>query len=94
MAYSPIEHSASEQIGMLNQPQLKAIASRHGATPVQVALAWLLRQDGIIVIPKASRTEHVKKNRAAADLALSKEDLAQLDRAFPPPRKKTKLEMR
>ena len=50
MAYSPFEHSASEHTGMLAQPELKSIASRHNATAVQVALAWLLRQDGVIAI--------------------------------------------
>ena len=94
MAYSPIEHSSSDQTGMLARPEIKSIVSRHNATAVQVALAWLLRQDGVIVIPKASSPEHVRENRAAADLALTKEDLSELDRAFPPPRKKTKLEMR
>jgi diketogulonate reductase-like aldo/keto reductase len=94
MAYSPLEHSASERTSMLSRPKLKSIASRHGASPVQVALAWLLGQEGIIVIPKASSAEHVRENRAAVDLALSNEDMAELDRAFPPPRKKMQLEMR
>jgi diketogulonate reductase-like aldo/keto reductase len=94
MAYSPIEHSSSDQMGMLDRPELKSIATRHDATPVQVALAWLLRQDGVIAIPKASNPEHVRENRAAADLQLTNEDLSELDQAFPPPRKKMKLEMR
>jgi diketogulonate reductase-like aldo/keto reductase len=94
MAYSPIEHSPTEQTGMLDRPEIKSIASRHNATPVQVALAWLLRQEGIIAIPKASNPEHVRENRAAADLTLTNDDLAELDKAFPPPRRKMKLEMR
>lgn len=94
MAYSPFEHSPSEHTGMLAQPELKAIASRHNATAVQVALAWLLRQNGVIAIPKASSTAHVRENREAADLVLTDQDLSELDRAFPPPRHKVQLEMR
>jgi len=94
MAYSPIAHSPNEQRDMLDHPQLKMVASRHSATPAQVALAWLLRQDGIIAIPKASKTAHVRENCAALDLTLTDEDLTALDRAFPPPRRKMPLAMR
>lgn len=94
MAYSPIDHSRSTRGGMLGNPQLPSIASRHGATPAQVALAWLLQQEGIIVIPKAGQEAHVRENRAALNLTLAEEDLAELNRAFSPPRKKMKLEMK
>jgi len=93
MAYSPIDRSRSTRGGMLGNPHLKSIASRHGATPAQVALAWLLQQENVIVIPKAGQEPHVRENRAALDLRLTDEDLADLDHAFPPPRKKTALEM-
>lgn len=89
MAYSPIE-----QGGMLGNAQLKLVASRHNVTPAQVALAWLLQQEGIVVIPKASTAAHVRENRAAAELTLTDEDLTELDRALPPPRQKMRLEMR
>ncbi|HEX6956449.1 MAG TPA: aldo/keto reductase [Ferrovibrio sp.] len=88
MAYSPIEQGR-----MLNHTALAAIAGKHGATQAQVALAWLLRQDDIIVIPKASSRQHVEENRAALDLVLTADDLAALDRAFPPPTKRRPLEM-
>jgi diketogulonate reductase-like aldo/keto reductase len=94
MAYSPIEHSPIEQRGMLDHPVLTSVASRHNATPAQVALAWLLRQEDIIVIPKASHPAHLRENRAAIDLRLTDEDLAALDQAFPPPRKKMPLALR
>lgn len=93
MAYSPIEHSSAEATPMLANPALKQIAARHGATPAQVALAWLLQQE-IVVIPKASRPEHVRQNRASLELFLTPEDLKELDRAFPPPDRKVPLEMR
>jgi diketogulonate reductase-like aldo/keto reductase len=88
MAYSPIEQGR-----MLGHKALAEIAARHGATPAQVALAWLLRQDGMMVIPKASRQEHVRENLGALDLKLTDADLADLDRAFPPPKGRTSLGM-
>jgi diketogulonate reductase-like aldo/keto reductase len=96
MAYSPLESSPAEQAALLGQPQILEVARRHGATPAQVALAWLLRQHGVVVIPKAVRPEHVRANRAALDLAprLTREDLSDLDAAFPPPRRRRPLAMR
>jgi diketogulonate reductase-like aldo/keto reductase len=88
MAYSPIEQGR-----LLRQGVLKQVAERHGATPAQVALAWLLRQDGIIAIPKTSNTAHVRENRAAADLKLTAADLTALDKAFPPPKSPQPLAM-
>lgn len=91
MAYSPIEHSPAEQRDMLDHPLLGRIASRHGATPAQVALAWLLRQQ-VVVIPKASKPAHVQENRAALELELTDDDLREINGAFPPPDKKVPLE--
>lgn len=88
MAYSPIEQGR-----LLRQRALKEIADRHDATPAQVALAWLLRQDGVIVIPKATAAAHVRENRGATGVQLTPADLAALDRAFPPPASPRPLEM-
>ena len=88
MAYTPLEQGR-----ILGNRALQEVASRHGATAAQVALAWLLRQDGMIVIPKATSPEHVRDNRGALDLSLTADDLAALDRAFPPPRGRTPLGM-
>jgi diketogulonate reductase-like aldo/keto reductase len=88
MAYSPIEQGR-----LLGAAALKEIASRHNASAAQVALAWLLRQPGTVVIPKATNPEHMRENFAALDLRLTDDDLAVLDRAFPPPQKKYALEM-
>ncbi|MEM1394717.1 MAG: aldo/keto reductase [Cyanobacteria bacterium P01_H01_bin.150] len=89
MAYSPIEQQA-----ILNNSVLKTVASRHNATPAQIGLAWLLQQQGIIAIPKASNPEHVKENSAALDIELTQEDLDELDKAFPPPNRKMSLAIR
>ena len=94
MAYSPLESSPGEQAGLLGNAQLKAVARRHDRTPAQIALAWLLRQDGVVTIPKAARLEHVRANREALDIVLTGEDLAQLDAGFPAPRRRTALAMR
>jgi diketogulonate reductase-like aldo/keto reductase len=88
MAYSPIEQGR-----LLNDAALQTIAKRHGATAAQVALAWTMRDGTTIAIPKATLPDHVRDNRAAHDLTLSVEDLAEIDRAFPPPRRATPLEM-
>lgn len=88
MAYSPVEQGR-----LANNSRLAAIASRHDATLAQIALAWTIREDGLITIPKATRPEHVRENRAAADIVLTADDLAELDRLFPPPARKRPLEM-
>jgi diketogulonate reductase-like aldo/keto reductase len=88
MAYSPIEQGR-----VLRHPELRRIAAQHAATPAQIALAWVLRQDLVIAIPKASKPEHVRENRAALDLELTEADLAALDRAFPAPKEPVPLEM-
>lgn len=88
MAYSPIEQGA-----VLDHPTLVAIAQAYSATPAQIALAWVLRQPGVVVIPKTSRPERVVENLGALDITLTDDDLAELDRAFPPPRRRTSLEM-
>ena len=88
MAYSPIEQGR-----LLGHRELKSIAARHNAKPAQVALAWLLRQDGIVAIPKAAKLAHVRENHAALELRLTKEDLAALDRAFPAPTEAMPLAM-
>jgi diketogulonate reductase-like aldo/keto reductase len=94
MAYSPLESATAEQRGLLGNPALVEVARRHDAEPAQVALAWLLHQEGVVVIPKAVRPEHVRANRAALDLTLDADDLARLDAGFPPPRTRRPLAMR
>ena len=89
MAYSPLEQRA-----FVNHSQLKAIAAKHAATTTQIALNWLLRQDNVISIPKATNPKHVKENHAALDIELTEQDLQELNRAFKPPRRKMSLAMR
>ena len=88
MAYTPLGQGS-----LLRDRTLTEIARRRNATPAQVALAWLLQQEGMIVIPKAARQEHVRENRGTLDVALTEEDLLALDRAFPPPKGRSALGM-
>jgi diketogulonate reductase-like aldo/keto reductase len=86
MAYSPFEQ------GRLLK-KLKPIAKRRGISPAQIALAWLLRHEGVIAIPKASSQPHARENHAALETELDEEEIAMLDRMFPPPHQKAGLEM-
>jgi len=88
MAYSPIEQGR-----LLGHRALQEVAKRHAATPAQVSLAWVLRQDRVIAIPKAGTATHVRENRGALDIELMAEDIKALDRAFPPPTGPQALEM-
>jgi diketogulonate reductase-like aldo/keto reductase len=89
MAYSPIGQGGA----LLRSPALKAVAARHGVGPAQVALAFVLARPGVIAIPKAADPGHVRQNAAARDLVLTADDMAALDAAFPPPRRKRALAM-
>ena len=88
MAYTPIEQGR-----ILGNAALREVAARHQATPVQIALAWVIRQDGVMAIPRTSSPAHVRENAGALDIRLSARDLQDIDRAFPPPKKPHPLEM-
>ncbi len=89
MAYSPVGQAGR----LLRAPALTKIAARHNATPAQIAIAWSLRHPGIISIPKAGDAAHVRLNAAAADITVTPADLAEIDAAYPPPRRKQSLAM-
>ena len=80
MAYSPLGQGE-----VLLEPAVEDIAEKHGVASATVALAWVLRQEGMIAIPKAANLEHVKANAAALGLAFDPADLKTLDAAFPAP---------
>jgi diketogulonate reductase-like aldo/keto reductase len=88
MAYSPLGQGP-----ILRDPALGTIAKKHAVTPAAVALAFVLRQPGVVAIPKAVRLDHVDANAAAANLVLDADDLARLDAAFPPPQRARPLAM-
>jgi len=88
MAYSPIDQGT-----LARHQALAAIGAPHGLTAAQVALAWVLSLPGVVAIPKAVRLQHLRDNLAAAGHTLCAEDQRQIDRLFPPPKRKTALAM-
>src|SRR5215217_76462 len=88
MAYSPIEQGRLPRGGVLQR-----IGQKYGASPFQIALAWLLQTPDVIAIPKASSPDHVRDNHRALEIRLSPEDLEAIDAELPPPRRKRPLEM-
>ncbi len=89
MAYSPVGQGGR----LLRSAALAAVAKRHDATPAQIAIAWGLRHPHVISIPKAVDATHLRQNAAAGDITLTQEDLAAIDAAHPPPRRKQSLGM-
>jgi diketogulonate reductase-like aldo/keto reductase len=83
VGYSPFGHNAFPRPASPGGKALQAIADAHGATPRQVALAFLARRPGLFAIPKAADSRHMADNAAAGDLALGEGDIARLDAAFP-----------
>jgi diketogulonate reductase-like aldo/keto reductase len=88
MAYSPLDQGA-----IATNRALRSVADSLALDPAQVALAWAMRDPNVVAIPKATRPEHVRANVSASEIALDATALAALDKAFPPPRRKTPLAM-
>jgi diketogulonate reductase-like aldo/keto reductase len=86
MAYSPLGVGR-----ILDNPAVVEVARRHDVEPATVAVAWTIRDGSVISIPKTARSDRLAALAAAGSLELSGEDLALLDKAFPPPRKKHPL---
>jgi diketogulonate reductase-like aldo/keto reductase len=90
MAYSPLGHDVRR---LLRSPTLRAVADRRGDTPAQVAIAWGLRSGLVISIPKAADAAHVRENAGAGGLELTDDDLAEIDAAHKPPKRKQALDL-
>jgi diketogulonate reductase-like aldo/keto reductase len=88
MAYSPVGQGGR----LLNSDALRNVAHRHRVSAAQAALAWCLRQP-VVAIPKASSVQHVEENAAAAEIVLNEQDLAEIDEAYPAPKRKHALDM-
>ena len=88
MAYSPLGQGA-----VLGNPTLARVAARHGVTPAAIAIAWTMRHPNVISIPKTSSIERLRENAKALDVVLDAADLADLDKAFPPPQQGKRLAM-
>lgn len=88
MAYSPLDEGR-----LMRHPGLGKMAGRAGITPAQLALAFLLARENVIAIPKSSNPQRVAENRASAEIALTDEQIAELNQLFPPPRSRQPLQM-
>lgn len=93
VAYSPFGHDDFPEAQSAGGRTLKEIAERHGATPRQVALAFLTRRPSVFAIPKASSASHAADNAGAGNVMLSESDIAALDNAFPLGREPRSLPM-
>ena len=93
MAYCPLAQAGRISAGLLDNPAVRAVAQRHGATPAQVLLAFLTGRKGVVALPKASSVAHERENVGALSLQLTPDDCALLDDAFPPPTEKMPLDM-
>ena len=93
MAYSPLAQAGRLRQKLLSSAAIQTVAENHSITPIQVLLAFVLAQDGVFAIPRASRVSHVQANCEAADVVLSAEELALLNEAFPAPTRKVPLDM-
>ncbi|MNO23051.1 2,5-diketo-D-gluconic acid reductase A [compost metagenome] len=93
MAYSPLAQAGTLRKGLAENETVREIAQIHGATPLQIMLAWSIREGDVIAIPKASNRAHVTENAAAAKIRLSDEECWKLDDAFPQPAWKVPLDM-
>lgn len=83
VAYSPFGHGEFPEPESAGGRVLSEIAAAHGATPRQVALAFLARLPGLFTIPKSSSPAHTEDNAGAGALVLSEAELARIDSAFP-----------
>jgi len=92
-AYSPFGHSDFPSARSEGGQVLQRIADAHGATPRQVALAFLTRAPSVVTIPKASSAAHAAENAAAGGLTLTAAEIAQIDKAFPRGREPSHLPM-
>jgi diketogulonate reductase-like aldo/keto reductase len=93
VAYSPFGSGSFPGPRSRGGRVLAELAAARGATPRQLALAFLLRAPEVLVIPKAASEEHAAENAAAAELRLGPDELARLERAFPRGRRRRGVPM-
>ena len=93
MAYCPLAQAGRLRHALFDDARLQQIAQQKGISVAQVLLAWVIRQQGVLAIPKASSVSHVQQNAAALSINLTNEELSIIDRAFPAPQSKTALDV-
>ena len=93
MAYCPLAQAGSLRRGLASSPAVKSVAQAHNITPMQVLLAFILRQPNVFAIPRSSHADHVLENDETRIVELTAEEINMLDKAFPAPERKTYLDM-
>lgn len=93
MAYCPLAQAGRLRHALMDNPILNDIAQQKRISVAQLLLAWVIRNDGVMAIPKASSVAHVRENAAALEVTLTREDLAAINLQFPPPAVKMPLDV-
>ncbi|MER5028453.1 aldo/keto reductase [Pantoea anthophila] len=93
MAYCPLAQAGRLRDTLFTDPLLTQIAQQKGISVAQLLLAWVIRQPGVIAIPKASSVAHLQENAAALEVVLTDEELQLIDRAWPAPQHKLPLDI-
>lgn len=93
MAYCPLAQGGSLRSQLLNDPTIREIAGEHNVNPLQIVLAWCIRSNDVIAIPRSTQEKHVIENATAASIELSKEELDKLNEIFPKPHRKLPLDI-
>lgn len=93
IAYCPLAQGGRLRGQLLESETVKKIAAKHKITPMQVLLCFVLSQNNMLAIPKASKLEHMKQNIECLKIKLDNDDLRALDKAFPAPVRKVPLDI-
>ena len=96
MAYCPLAQGGTLRRtsgDMMRNPVLNEVAAKYGITAMQLMLAFTIRRDGVMAIPKSTSVQHIEQNAAAELLTVDAEDWALLDHVFLPPTAKMHLDI-
>lgn len=93
MAYCPLAQAGELQRGLVDHPVLNRIAAEHQATVLQLLLAFVLKRQHTIAIPRSGKSAYVEANAGALDIRFSEQELSEIDQAFPAPDHKTYLDI-
>lgn len=93
MAYCPLAQAGRLRQALFADLTLLEIAQQKGISVAQLLLAWVIRKEGVMAIPKASSQAHVNENAAALHIRLNDDELARINKAFPPPQRKMALDV-
>lgn len=93
MAYCPLAQAGDLKRELLSNPTVREIAKKRGITPIQLLLAFVMKKENVIAIPRSGKKEHVLANIQAAEIELTEAEYAALNAAYPPPKTKVYLDI-